>query len=383
MKKISILLFLNSVISFSQSFTGPTINPFSLTNSGGFNSPVFVDIDNDNDFDCFNGQVNGYTSFFENTGTQSNPDFADWYINPFGIFDAGNVAQPVFGDIDNDNDFDVYIGEANFTIYFLRNTGSVSNPNFTFISSNPDGITGLGPNVSPVFADIDDDNDLDLFTGETDGTILFFRNIGTVSDPQFGNSVTNPFGLTDVGSGSTPSFCDIDKDSDYDAFVGNQAGNIIFFNNSGTNTSPNFDPPVTNPFGLSDVGSFSNPTFVDINNDGKEELFVGTEAGNFYYFNNTTIVSVEVEQSKDFVELKAYPNPVNGILNISATNINLDESELYVYSILGERITVNPMRNGSLISLDFSNEATGIYLLVIKSDVVNYSTKIIKSGNGF
>ncbi|MFI5237080.1 MAG: FG-GAP repeat domain-containing protein, partial [Ignavibacteriales bacterium] len=320
---ISIFLTAFTLTSFPQSFTGPTINPFDLESTGGFNNPVLVDIDNDNDYDCFNGLITGYTSFFENTGTAGFPDFADWYINPFGIFDAGNNAQPAFEDIDNDNDLDVYVGEAGFTIYFLRNTGTVSSPNFTFISTNPDGITGLGSNVSPVFVDIDDDNDFDLFTGETNGTISFYRNIGTVSNPQFGNEVTTPFGLTDVGSRSSPSFCDIDLDEDFDAFIGNEAGNIIFFLNSGSKTNPAFDPPVTNPFGLSDVGSFSSPTFADINNDGKEDLFVGTETGSFYYFRNTTIVSVEEEQNSNFVELKAYPNPVNGILNLSTKNVDL------------------------------------------------------------
>ena len=231
MNKILILSLLCATAGFSQSFTGPTINPFGLSNSGVFTSPVLVDIDNDNDYDCFNGMGNGLTAYFENTGTQTNPDFASWYINPFGIFDVGNIAQPTFEDIDNDNDLDVYIGEATFSIYFFRNIGSVSFPNFNFISTNPAGIAGLGPNVSPVFVDIDDDNDSDLFTGETDGTILFFRNIGTVSNPQYGTALNNPFGLTDVGSSSTPSFCDIDKDGDFDAFIGNQTGNILFFKN--------------------------------------------------------------------------------------------------------------------------------------------------------
>ena len=162
MNKI-ILLFLTYITAiFSQSFTGPTLNPFNLDNSGGFSSPVFVDIDDDNDLDCFNGLGSGQTAFYENTGTQSFPAFASWYYaNAFGIFDVGNNAKPAFVDIDSDGDFDLYMGEIGFRILFFRNT-SATTPNFNYISDNPDGISGLGSNVTPVLIDIDDDNDFDV-----------------------------------------------------------------------------------------------------------------------------------------------------------------------------------------------------------------------------
>jgi hypothetical protein len=377
------MLLIYATVGFSQSFTGPTINPFGLSIAGGFTSPVFVDIDNENDYDCFNGLGNGLTAYYKNTGTRFNPNFANWYTNPFGISDVGVNSQPTFADIDNDGDYDVYVGEAGFSIYYLKNTGTISSPNFIFISVNPNGISGLGSNVSPVFVDIDDDNDFDLFTGETNGNIIFFRNIGTVSNPQYGNALTNPFGLINVGVRSTPSFSDIDKDGDFDAFIGNENGNIVFFRNSGTKTLPVFELPITNPFGLTDVGSFSNPTFADIDNDGKEDLFVGTETGDIYYFKNTTVVSVEDVQNTGFVELKAYPNPVSNFLNISTKNIDLDRTELSVYSILGEKIGVSVTLNGPFVSIDFSDLVPGIYLLVIKNDFISYSTKIIKSGKGF
>jgi hypothetical protein len=383
MNKI-ILLFLTYVAAiFSQSFTGPTLDPYNLDNSGGFNSPVFVDIDDDNDLDCFSGLGSGQTTFYENTGTQSFPAFASWYYaNAFGIFDVGNNAKPAFVDIDSDGDFDLYMGEVGFRILFFRNT-SATTPNFSYISDNPDGISGLGSNVTPVLIDIDDDNDFDLFAGQLDGAIVFYRNTGTRFNPQFGTKLTNPFGLADVGSRSSPSFCDIDKDGDYDAFIGNEAGDIIFFSNIGTVADPSFDLPQTNPFGLEDVGTNSTPSFADINNDDKEDLFVGSGTGGTYYFNNTTIVSVEEEQNSSFVELKAYPNPVSNTLNISGNFIDMDRSELSVYSILGEKLNVTTTRSGSMATINFSDLAPGLYILVIKNDITSYSTKIIKSGKGF
>lgn len=383
MNKIFLLFFTCVTAVFSQSFDNPLTNPFNLDNAGGFNSPVFVKIDGDNDYDCFSGVGIGQTLYYRNSGTSTLPSFDNFYnAIAFGIIDVGNYAKPAFADLDSDGDFDLYVGEGQYRISFFRNT-SATTPNFNYISDNPDGISGLGTFVAPVLIDIDDDNDFDLFTGQQDGNILFFRNVGTRFNPSWANPLFNPFGLSDVGSNSSPSFSDVDKDGDYDAFIGNEAGNIIFFGNTGTKTNPSFGFPQTNPFGLEDIGTYSAPTFVDINNDGKEDLFVGSGTGSTYYFKNTTIVSVEEEQNSSFVEVKAYPNPVSNMLNVSGSYIDLDETELSVYSILGEKLNLVITRSGSMAAINFSDLAPGIYILVIKNDVVSYTTKIIKSGKGF
>ncbi len=159
---------------------------------------------------------------------------------------------------------------------------------------------------------------------------------------------------------------------------------ILFFSEiTEPGPDPDFGIPITNPFGLSNVVSYASPSFVDIDNDGKEDLFIGTGNGITYYFYNTTVVSVEEVQNSSFVELKAYPNPVGNTLNISARNIDLDQAELSVYSILGEKINLSTTRYNSGASLNFSNLAPGIYILVIRNDVVNYTTKIIKGTRGF
>lgn len=383
MNKIILLFLTFASLTFSQSFSGPTINPYNLDVAGANSSPDFVDINNDGDYDCFAGLGNGFTAYYQNNGNITFPAFANWFWNAFGIYDVGNNAKPAFADMDFDGDYDLYAGEAGFQIFFLRNTGTSFSPNFTYVSTNPGGISNLGPNVAPALVDIDDDGDFDLFTGEGFGNIYYYENIGTRFNAIFSVAFTNPFGLSDVGFSSSPSFTDVDFDGDYDAFIGNQSGNIIFFRNNGTSTDPDFGIPVTNPFGLSNVLSYASPTFVDIDGDDKEDLFVGTGNGDTYYFNNTTVVSVEEEQNSSFVELKAYPNPVSNMLNISGNSIDLDQVELSVYSILGEKLNLSTTRNGQIASINFSDLAPGIYILVIKNDVVNYTTKIIKGVRGF
>jgi cysteine-rich repeat protein len=140
---------------------------------------------------------------------------------------------------------------------------------------------------SPTFADLDGDGDLDAFIGERYGNTIYFANTGSSAAPAFAASSANPFGLTDVGSYSSPTFADLDGDGDLDAFIGNGAGNTIYFANTGTSTAPAFAALSANPFGLADVGYDSSPTFADLDGDGDRDAFIGNSAGNTFYFENT------------------------------------------------------------------------------------------------
>jgi hypothetical protein len=220
---------------------------------------------------------------------------------------------------------------------------------------------------------------MDLFVGVLTGDILYFQNTGDVNNLQFASGVTNPFNFSNAGSRAAISFTDIDNDGDYDAFVGNSSGNILGYENVGNKNIPIFNPPEENPFGLTNVIQSATPTFADIDNDGRDDCFVGNTAGNIYYFRNTSVVSVEHEQNAGIVEIKAYPNPVSSVLNINTAN-DIKSEHISIYNILGQKINIKAKILSNLISLDFSSLTQGIYLLVVKNDNLKFVTKVIKTG---
>ncbi|MEO0971427.1 MAG: VCBS repeat-containing protein, partial [Cyanobacteria bacterium J06639_18] len=134
---------------------------------------------------------------------------------------------------------------------------------------------------------MDNDGDLDAFVGEGDGTLNYFENTGTATSPSFAIAQSNPFGLTDVGNSSNPTFADINGDGRLDAFVGARDGTLIYFENTGTATSPSFAIAQSNPFGFTDIGFASTPTLVDIDGDGDLDALVGESDGTLNYFENT------------------------------------------------------------------------------------------------
>lgn len=253
---------------------------------GGKNwdKPTFVDIDADGDHDFFMGERDGYIIHYRNDGSASAPDWT-FVSEHYNDIDVGLDSTPAFTDIDGDGDYDLFIGQGNGRITYYRNDGSPTSPIWRFESDNYASIQ-VDDNSAPVFVDIDDDGDYDLFIGDDGGRISYYRNDGTPTTPSW-ILVTNEYESIDIGERSLPAFADIDGDSDYDMFIGGGMGESIlrYYRNDGTSTSPTWSF-VTNNYNSISQSSALAPTFVDVDSDGDQDLFVGHHWGNIIFYRN-------------------------------------------------------------------------------------------------
>ncbi|MBL4649840.1 MAG: VCBS repeat-containing protein, partial [Aureispira sp.] len=221
LKTLGVAAILISSNSFSQAqvFAPAQTNPYNLVDNGAFVTCTLVDIDGDGDFDLFQGDYDGSTHFIENISTNSSPTFTTATTNPFGIPDIGDLNDHAFVDIDSDGDMDLFMsnGDNLPDIYFFENIGTAYIPSFSSTPTlNPFGLVKTNFNRHPVFVDIDNDGDMDLFFGELYGNIHYYENTGSTSNPAFSTHLANPFGLVDIGHSFTPDFVDIDGDGDMD-----------------------------------------------------------------------------------------------------------------------------------------------------------------------
>jgi len=246
--------------------------------------PTFIDIDNDGDLDLFIGTDFDISSFpwtgriyyFENIGMLDGEPQWDLIDNEFLGNDLGNNLAIDFADIDNDGDFDIFIGDFNGYVTLYLNIGSSSNPNYVFqtVLENID----LSGYSTPKLIDIDSDNDLDLFIGDMNGYISFYRNEGT---NELFNFVLSSHNYQDVfvGSRASPEFIDIDSDGDYDLIVGSQYQGLSYYENIGSQNEANFIS--NNEITFPNIGKNLYPSF--FTNQDSNNLLVGMSTGGMYY----------------------------------------------------------------------------------------------------
>ena len=299
-------------------------NPFGGAATGSEAVPYFVDIDGDGQLDALLGGKygNSLTYYKNNNGVF---DLVLGPESPFNDILTGFTfwegAKPVYIDIDDDGDLDLVTGSYGGNITFFKNESGIltrqvmdaANPFFALgTPTNYDYLTGNyysvhisgNYNTAIDMVDIDNDGDLDLFSGDDDGTVDFFKNIGTRSAPQFEIPVDpteNPLDESHIPefltnffdfSDTQPRFIDLDHDGDWDLLLGGRYyeyskyyGNAIFyFENVGTPEVASFE--MRRPALLPGTNYNPNPGLIDADGDGDLDVFIGDSNGVFEFYEN-------------------------------------------------------------------------------------------------
>ncbi len=249
---------------------------------GYYSSPVFADIDDDGDLDLYVGDKYGYIRVYTNNGTGIFSEAGNLQADGTDI-NVGDYSAPVFEDIDNDSDLDLYIGNFYGVIQIFTNDGAGVFSAAGNLQADGSDIN-VGYNANPVFADIDGDSDLDLYVGENYGSIKVFTNDGTGSFYAAGN-MQMVVGDIDVGEYSAPVFEDIDEDGDLDLYTGEFYGAIKVFTNNGNNSFSVAADLQADGVDIN-VGNFAAPVFANIDGDSDLDLYVGEGNGTVKVFTN-------------------------------------------------------------------------------------------------
>jgi hypothetical protein len=353
---------------------------------GSYSNIYFTDINNNGLEDLFIGSDLGKISYFRNNGTQTHPSFTlETDSIPLSITPFNFIYSPAFADIDNNGLKDLFVGSfIRDSLWFFRNTGTPENFQFTFEArGNQIGITNLTQSSTPTLVDIDNDGDLDFFSGGSNGRIYYYENTGT---PQNFNFVfrSDFYFSIDVGNQSMPRFYDIDGDGDYDLFIGNQDGKIWYYKNDGTAGDPDF-AFVTDFYKDIRVLSNSCPFFIDIDNDTDVDLFIGNVKGGIYFYENHDIIGIKNlsgEIPSGFRLYQNYPNPFNPSTKIKFELPFNGFISLTIYDINGKEIgrLINSHLKAGVYEIDWTAESylsSGVYFYTLTSEKHSATNKML------
>jgi len=375
-------------------------NPFTEINRL-FSKPALADIDNDGDLDVAIGTYEGTVKYYENTGTISQATFVERtnQDNPFFNINVGNFSTLALADIDNDSDLDAFIGNAEGTVSYYQNQGSVNKSRFVEHNKvdNPLEEVNVGGFSQVTLVDIDNDSDLDAFIGSEYGHIQYYENVGNISQPSFVKltETANPLAeasTTNVENDerfSTLSLVDIDGDKDLDAFIattnfseGLSNSQVKYYENVGTTSEPLFTVRTEQHIFLGDSDLFfAWPTLVDIDNDSDLDAFIGSGWSGIKYYENTGTINkpnfiMRLEQDNSLEILNGYIVSPPSLVDIDNDNdvdafFGLSNGKVRYYENTGTisfPVFVEQKQNNALIGVDVEDTSQPMLVDIDKDE---------------
>ena len=273
----------------------------------------FADLDGDGDSDLYIGKEDGRIAFFLNQNNEFTlqvEDFEAFHeeivnkkkVRVSKVIDVGMNASPVFIDIDQDGDLDLFIGSGDGTIFYYQNQGNALLPILELITPIYMGLN-VGRNSVPRFADVNADRAPDLLLGAHDGKLRVFFNQGSPTRALFCPDMTKQamqhadcqksqfslLGEITPEIDVTPAWVDWDQDGDLDILAGKSSGYLNFYVNRGNSLEPKWELE-SERFLYINTGGFAAPVFFDFNGDFFPELMIGTATSRVIYYENRELI---------------------------------------------------------------------------------------------
>lgn len=283
-------------------------------------------------------------------------------------FEAVWYASMEFADVDGDGDEDLLIIGEKFGSTFAQLYLNDGEGNFTPQPNTP--FFGLSTS-SFAFADLNGNGALDVIvTGFDESDILYATLFVNDGEGNFTIDESTPFeGLYD----GTVIFADVDNDGDMDVVI---TGGDLDWN-------PHTHLYINDGEGNFEESSFvfdnfyrNSGAFADVNGDGKMDLllsgFKDNQKATILYLNESTLDATSFHREN----WSLFPNPSEGIFYLNNSEPSEKETDLVVYSPLGQ-IIQKLKWNGHSLKIDLTSYPAGIYF--VRIDQSDQTFKLIKN----
>jgi hypothetical protein len=363
--------------------------------------PVFFDYNNDGLTDvlvgnygytdsCFNNPTVGFQCQFSgrialllNVGTAEKPSFrlADQNI---ALLDTLNMQSliPALGDMDNDGDLDMVCGNTKGKLVYCENTALTGETaNFELVDPAWK-LIDVGDFSAPQLIDIDKDGLIDLICGKRNGTLNYYRNTGSVTEPDF-LLINEKFGVVDVTDTllsnygyNVPCFYE-DITGEILLFSGSEFGDVYVYDRIKGNLEGEFRLLGIIP-GLKE-GWRSGITLGNLNNDTLSDMMIGNYSGGLglFYGKPDNLFGFNYRVSDLGFDLIVSPNPATDQITISIGNeMSIKPEYIAIQSVEGK--VINKYSDPKFPAvIDVSGYNNGIYFVSVFTDKGRTASKFV------
>ena len=332
-------------------------------------------------YDATNDKISSI-AYYQNTGTATTPQFSlvDQDFQNISTLNLGLRLFPAFGDLNGDTKIDMIIGREDGTLAYFQNNSSGSTPSFLppvlSYQDNVGQTITTGQYASPQLFDMDGDNLLDLLIGAKNGFVHYYKNTGSITNPKF-QFVTNQLGGIDVSENSPDGYatpCAFRWNDTLSMFVGAFDGSIDFYYNilpSQIESEEIFISTTTDLLSLSKTTKqYSALCVEDLDLDGNLDMFLGQDLGGVFHLEHSVDGNLTVsEQLQD--EFQIFPNPIKDQVFFESST----PSHICIFNEIGQLIYEN--ENTTKTILQVQDWPKGVYFVQVKGKQI-LTKKLLK-----
>ncbi|MCC9137168.1 FG-GAP-like repeat-containing protein [Pontibacter silvestris] len=359
--------------------------------------PAFADLNGDGLLDMLvgnevtfrDGLYSASISYYQNTGTATAPAFTlvtDDYLNLSQR--QLRSLKPAFADINADGALDLvltYRGQSAGTnqIYYIPNQVAANQP-AAFDFSAAQTLLKVTDGDTPAFFDADQDGDLDMVLGKANGTLQFYRNAGSATQPKYELVKNNVGGINSSYDLQNiyPVVVDVDGDNQPDLLTVDDSGKLRIYRDFSKNLDDNFtaegedvlENTLTNQLQTTRFGRGLSIAVAPLGGQNKLYAVVGARGGGLYLLEQVAGYVENSGEENQKPGLVVFPNPADKNIRESIC-VEADALvRLDVYGVTGRKIYSTGEQYVSNYNIPLHHFAAGLYMLRATSQAGEHTT---------